>query len=126
MRAGCYLVLLVAAAAAGLSGCQSSPSSGPAWGSSIPRLDAASASAAGLSAEQATEAASLYTGKCIRCHKSYDPARYSGPLWHSWMNKMSKKARLNPPQAELLSRYLDAYRASAGAGDEKAGAKTSN
>src|SRR5438094_8148025 len=49
----------------------------------------------------------LYVAKCAKCHKFYDPAKYSDAEWHKWMTKMSKKSKLTPEQSELLSRYID-------------------
>jgi hypothetical protein len=48
----------------------------------------------------------LYVAKCAKCHKLYDPAKYSDEEWAMWMRKMSKKARLNPEQEQLISRYI--------------------
>ncbi len=111
MRA-CFLALLAAfSAAAMLAGCQSAAPGRQVASSSVPILDAALASAAGLSAQEAGDAARLYTAKCARCHKFYDPAGYSDGEWRSWMARMSRKARLKPEQQELLSRYLDGFRA---------------
>ena len=108
----CYsAVLLVAALGAGLAGCQSSSASGRPVVSAIPVLTPESAGAAGLSSQQANQALNLYTAKCVRCHKSYDPTVYNDAKWSAWMSKMSKKARLTPEQDELLSRYLSAFRA---------------
>ena len=76
-----------------------------------PALAPEAAQASGITAETALAARNLYTTKCMRCHKSYDPAEYSQPQWDSWMMKMRKKARLSPAQDRLLSQYLDAYRA---------------
>jgi hypothetical protein len=52
----------------------------------------------------------LYIAKCARCHKFYDPAKYSDKAWREWMDKMSKKAKLKPDQKEILSKYLDTFR----------------
>jgi hypothetical protein len=52
----------------------------------------------------------LYTVKCARCHKFYDPARYSDAKWREWMDKMSKKAKLKPDQKDILSEYLETFR----------------
>ena len=49
----------------------------------------------------------IYVAKCAKCHKFYDPAKYSEADWHMWMAKMSKKAKLNAEQEELLSRYIE-------------------
>ncbi len=43
--------------------------------------------------------------------KFYDPAGYSEGEWRTWMARMSRKARLKPEQQELLSRYLNGFRA---------------
>jgi mono/diheme cytochrome c family protein len=48
----------------------------------------------------------LYVAKCAKCHKFYDPAKYSEADWQMWMTKMSKKAKLKPEQEEALSRYI--------------------
>jgi hypothetical protein len=48
----------------------------------------------------------LYVAKCAKCHKFYDPARYSEADWQMWMTKMSKKAKLKPEQQAELSRYI--------------------
>ena len=77
---------------------------------SAPILDEDVARRAGLSPSEVNDANRLYTAKCMRCHKSYEPAAYSQPEWNSWMIKMRKKAHRAPGQDQLLSRYLDAYR----------------
>src|SRR6185295_4418538 len=53
----------------------------------------------------------LYVAKCARCHKLYDPAKYSDAAWREWMDKMSRKAKLKPEQKELLWDYTAALRA---------------
>jgi len=78
---------------------------------SAPVLEENAARAAGLSAAEAKDASKLYTTKCMRCHKSYEPAAYSQAQWDSWMAKMQKKAKLTPEQSSLLCQYLQAYRA---------------
>lgn len=52
----------------------------------------------------------LYEVKCAKCHKFYNPADYSQQDWDMWMRKMSKKAKLNPDQKDLLSHYLATFR----------------
>src|SRR6266480_7923912 len=49
----------------------------------------------------------LYVSKCAKCHKLYDPAKYSEEDWQLWMDKMSKKAKLKSEQKEALSRYIE-------------------
>lgn len=67
-----------------------------------------------LSLEDQAAARRLSNAKCVKCHKFYDPAKYSDAQWQSWMTKMSRKAKLKPNETELLSRYLDGYRPSEG------------
>lgn len=88
---------------------------------SAPLLEAAAAQSAGLSDKQAADARKLYTTKCMRCHKSYDPAEYAQPEWDTWMTKMRKKARLSSEQDDLLSRYLAACRSSSAAAVSRTG-----
>lgn len=83
-------------------------------------MDAALASAAGLSVQEISDATRLYVAKCARCHKFYNPAEYGDAEWHSWMTKMSRKARLKQDQQDLLSRYLEAFRTAQKGNVEKA------
>jgi|SRR5436190_20188446 hypothetical protein len=63
---------------------------------------------------EATAARNLYVAKCAKCHKFYDPAKYSDEEWQMWMTKMGKKSKLKPEQQEMLSRYIeDTYRSPA-------------
>jgi hypothetical protein len=68
------------------------------------------AEAVGLKPAQIDEAAKLYTAKCLRCHKSYDPRAYTDKQWQTWMSKMNRKAHLDSAQQDLLGRYLKAVR----------------
>lgn len=53
----------------------------------------------------------IYVAKCAKCHRFYEPNDYAESDWRVWMEKMKRKSKLKPKQAELLDRYLDAYRA---------------
>jgi len=64
-----------------------------------------------LAPQQMTAARKLYVAKCAKCHRFYEPLKYSGEEWRTWMEKMSRKSNLKADQASLLTRYLDAYRA---------------
>jgi cytochrome c553 len=66
-----------------------------------------------LSARELTAARKMYVGKCAKCHRFYEPKGYSESDWQRWMQSMSRKSKLKPEQENLLSRYLDAYRAGA-------------
>jgi mono/diheme cytochrome c family protein len=48
----------------------------------------------------------LYQNRCAKCHKMYDPAKYSDKEWEGWMLKMDKKAKLRPEQREAVDRYV--------------------
>jgi cytochrome c553 len=52
----------------------------------------------------------VYTGKCARCHKLYDPAKYDDETWEKWMQKMKSKAKLNDNQYRQLSEYIATMR----------------
>jgi mono/diheme cytochrome c family protein len=101
---------IFALAASLLVGCQSNSSSGHTGSSTPPVLSAEAVTAARLSESDVTRGNSLYVTKCARCHKFYHPAEYSDADWQTWMTKMSRKAKLDPDQQELLSRYLAAFR----------------
>src|SRR5437764_3271834 len=57
--------------------------------------------------DERSAARKLYVAKCAKCHKFYDPAKYSDEDWQMWMGKMSKKAKLSEYQTEILSRYIE-------------------
>jgi fibrillarin-like rRNA methylase len=58
-------------------------------------------------ADETTAARKLYIAKCAKCHKFYDPAKYSDEEWRKWMAKMSKKSKLTAEQSDMLSKYVD-------------------
>jgi mono/diheme cytochrome c family protein len=82
------LIILIGAFGLGVGGC-----AGPAV-------------AKDLSSNESAAGQKLYVAKCAKCHKFYDPAKYSEADWQMWMTKMSKKAKLKPQQAAELSRYI--------------------
>ena len=57
--------------------------------------------------DEMAQARKLYVAKCAKCHKMYDPAKYSDEEWQKWMTKMTRKSKLKPEQAEMLSRYIE-------------------
>lgn len=84
----------------------------------MPRLLAAllatacgSAVATSLTPPEIAQARKLYVAKCAKCHKFYEPKKYSENEWQRWMDSMSKKSKLKPSQSELLRQYLEEYRA---------------
>ncbi|MBI3852759.1 MAG: hypothetical protein HY298_21095 [Verrucomicrobia bacterium] len=70
------------------------------------------ARAADLSPKEIAAAKKIYTAKCAKCHKFYDPAAYNQAEWDEWMVKMRKKSKLKSDQYALLSRYLEILRGS--------------
>jgi mono/diheme cytochrome c family protein len=52
----------------------------------------------------------VYTGKCARCHKLYDPAKYDDKTWDSWMQKMKLKTKLTDDQYRRMSEYVTTLR----------------
>jgi hypothetical protein len=80
------------------------------WGSAALIL-ITGALAGELTAKEQAAARKLYVAKCAKCHRFYEPTNYTQVNWQRWMEAMSRKSRLKPPQQELLHRYLEAYRA---------------
>lgn len=64
----------------------------------------------GISRPEEWRARDLYAVKCANCHRFYPPANYTDADWSLWMDKMSRKAKLDPDQDQLLRRYLGAFR----------------
>jgi cytochrome c5 len=64
-----------------------------------------------LTAKEITSGRKVYVAKCAKCHKFYEPMKYSEPDWGRWMDKMNAKSKLKPDQDKLLRRYLGEYRA---------------
>jgi cytochrome c5 len=104
----CALALVAIA----LAGCKSSLSAAQSRGATVPPSDEL-ARAAGMPEPEIASARQLYTTKCARCHKYYDPSQYDDQEWQTWMRKMSKKAHLKADQQQLLSRYLETFRSAA-------------
>ena len=96
-------------AAAALAGCVTGPHGSDAI-MPAPAEAAVAAAHAGMATADIARAADLYPLKCAKCHKFYDPSAYSDNEWSVWMTKMSKKSRLEPDEAEVLARYLNASR----------------
>jgi mono/diheme cytochrome c family protein len=67
---------------------------------------AASLYAAEILPEQMTAGQKLYRTRCAKCHKMYDPSKYTDQQWVSWMAKMSKKAKLQPAQKQAVADYV--------------------
>lgn len=64
-----------------------------------------------LTDREITFAQKLYTAKCAKCHRFYEPMNYAESEWQAWMVKMNQKSKLKGEPASLLGRYLNTYRA---------------
>src|SRR5881397_1567712 len=73
-------------------------------------VSSSSVAKAQLSSKETQAAKRIYSAKCAKCHKFYDPNAYQQDEWAQWMQKMSKKSKLKPDQSDLLSRYIDTLR----------------
>jgi cytochrome c5 len=105
------ILIMALVAAFGLTGCESpARATDHASPTALPAA-APPTSASAVSSPEFSAGRQLYQAKCARCHKFYDPAAYSDADWHMWMTKMAKKSKLNPEQQQILSRYLDTFRA---------------
>jgi hypothetical protein len=122
MRTCVAVWLTVIGLAAGLAGCQSPANRSGGGRVSVPTPEPAAAEAAGLSSQAVEAGRHLYGAKCARCHKFYDPAKYDSAHWERWMSKMSRKAKLQPEEEDLLGRYLGAFRLPMDARSPKTGA----
>jgi hypothetical protein len=50
----------------------------------------------------------IYVTRCAKCHKFYDPSKYSNQDWGMWMQKMKKKAKLSDEEEAMVSSYINA------------------
>ena len=66
--------------------------------------------AARVSADDLVTGKKVYTAKCARCHKFYDPTAYDDTKWNEWMQKMKLKAKLNDAQYQQLTKYVTTLR----------------
>lgn len=65
------------------------------------------ASGGEVSIDPTVASRNLYLSRCGKCHKLYDPAKYSDEQWRKWMDKMSRKAKLQPDQKVAMSGYIE-------------------
>src|SRR2546423_5907544 len=93
-------------------GCRSS--SRPGRAGTAPEPDAARA--AEVPTAELAEGRRLSEGKCVKCHRFYNPADYGRSEWDLWMKKMSRKARLKADEEHVLLQYLELFRPAAKTG----------
>ncbi|WP_343697244.1 cytochrome c [Flavobacterium sp.] len=58
-----------------------------------------------LSLEQA-EGKKLYENNCVKCHKLYDPVKFSKEEWQPILVRMQKKAKLDDANMALITSYI--------------------
>jgi len=52
------------------------------------------------------EGKNLYENSCARCHKLYDPKKFSQEDWKPILVRMQKKAKVDDTQIALISNYI--------------------
>ncbi|TPG41600.1 cytochrome c [Flavobacterium pectinovorum] len=52
------------------------------------------------------EGKNLYENSCARCHKLFDPKKFSQEDWKPILVKMQKKAKLDDTQMASISNYI--------------------
>ncbi|MBF4516236.1 cytochrome c [Flavobacterium sp. ANB] len=52
------------------------------------------------------EGKNLYDNSCARCHKLYDPKKFSQEDWKPILTRMQKKAKLDDTQIASISNYI--------------------
>lgn len=53
------------------------------------------------------EGKNLYENSCARCHKLYDPKKFSQEEWKPILTRMQKKAKLDDTQIASISNYIN-------------------
>jgi len=52
------------------------------------------------------EGKNLYDNSCARCHKLYEPKKFSQEEWKQILTRMQKKAHLDDVQMASISNYI--------------------
>lgn len=52
------------------------------------------------------EGKSLYENSCVRCHKLYEPKKFTKEEWAPILVSMGKKAKLNETQLASVTNYI--------------------
>ncbi len=94
-------ILSAVFAAVLLTACSSSKSASVA--STAPAAPAASA--VELTPELA-EGKNLYENSCARCHKLYEPTKFSKEDWQPILVRMQKKAKLDDVKMASITNYI--------------------
>lgn len=52
------------------------------------------------------EGKNLYENSCARCHKLYEPAKFTKEEWQPILVRMQKKAKLDDPGMASITNYI--------------------
>ncbi|MDR7210020.1 cytochrome c [Flavobacterium piscis] len=52
------------------------------------------------------ESKNLYENSCVRCHKLYEPKKFTQDEWKPILTRMQKKAKLDDVQIASISNYI--------------------
>ncbi|MEO8238662.1 MAG: cytochrome c [Flavobacterium sp.] len=63
------------------------------------------ANAVALTPELA-EGQTLYSNNCAKCHKLFEPKKFTQEEWHPILVKMQKKAKLDDVQMASITNYI--------------------
>ena len=55
-----------------------------------------------------TAVQALYTSKCGRCHKAYEPQSRNAGQWDYWLNRMKSAAKLTEAETADIRAFLQA------------------
>jgi mono/diheme cytochrome c family protein len=108
MRTTLKLITIVALTAA--AGC-ATPRTAPAPGAISPdAVEMAKTRWPGASAQTLEEGRGIFLSSCNKCHGYPDRSAYADEKWPGIIERMGKKAKLSPEQAQLVLRFIQATR----------------
>jgi cytochrome c5 len=102
--------LITLAALAAITGC-ATPRTAPAPGP-IPAeaVEMAKTRWPDASKQTLEEGRTIFLNSCSKCHGYPDRSAYSDEQWPPIVERMGKKAKLSPEQAQLVLRFIQATR----------------
>lgn len=57
-------------------------------------------------APELTEGKNMYENNCAKCHKLFEPKKFTQEEWHPILVKMQKKAKLDDVQIASITNYI--------------------
>lgn len=97
-------ILSIAFAAVVLTACGSAKSTAVA--SAPPAATTAETVPAKELTPELAEGKNLYENSCARCHKLYEPAKFSKEEWQPILVRMQKKAKLDDVKMASITNYI--------------------